>query len=373
MASPNGSLFTVGELFCGAGGLALGLKRAGLDHLWGIDNDPWACATFKRNLGSHIICADVREVDFSILPQPAGLAFGFPCNDFSVVGDRTGTRGAYGILYRQAVRALNEINPVWFIAENVPGLLSAEGGEQALQDFANAGPGYQVAVHLYRFEEYGVPQKRWRVVAVGIREDIGLLFRPPAPTHNSPVTVEEALRDVEKVPHNNEKTRHKPHVVELLRHIPEGENAWSPAVPEHLRLNVPRCRLSLIYRRLKRDEPAYTVVGSGGGGTHMYHYAEPRALTNRERARLQTFPDDFVFEGRKESVRRQIGMAVPPLAAEKIGRALVALLSGEPYRSVEPSEGVIRPTRRAVQGELFDFRSEEKIHAHRQYAGAVTT
>jgi DNA (cytosine-5)-methyltransferase 1 len=159
-----------------------------------------------------------------------------------------------------------------------------------------------------------VPQKLWRVIGVGIRRDLGLVFMPPAPTHAKPVTVSEALRGVESVQANNELPRHFSKVVELLNSIPPGENCWYEGVPEHLRLNVPNVRMSLIYRRLHPDQPAYTVVGSGGGGTHSYHHEEPRALTNRERARLQSFPDGFVFVGSSQSVRRQIGMAIPRLA-----------------------------------------------------------
>lgn len=95
--------------------------------------------------------------------------------------------------------------------------------------------------------------------------------------------------------------------------------------------------MSQIYRRLHPDEPSYTVTGSGGGGTHGYHWKEPRALTNRERARLQTFPDDFVFHGTKESIRRQIGMAVPVKGAQIIFEALLKTLSGKSYKSVDPS------------------------------------
>ena len=98
----------------------------------------------------------------------------------------------------------------------------------------------------------------------------------------------------------------------MLSHIPPGENAWYEGLPEHLRLNVKKTKISQIYKRLHPDKPAYTVTG-GGGGTHMYHYAIPRALTNRERARLQTFPDNYEFLGGKEAVRKQIGMAVPPM------------------------------------------------------------
>ena len=99
----------------------------------------------------------------------------------------------------------------------------------------------------------------------------------------------------------------------MLSYIPAGENAWYLGIPEELRLNVKGARLSSIYKRFRiLPRPAYTVTGSGGGGTHMYHWEEHRALTNRERARLQTFPDDYLFMGSKEAVRKQIGMAVPP-------------------------------------------------------------
>lgn len=338
---------TVGELFSGPGGMGYGLLQAGIEPLWAIDNDAQACKTYERNVGAHAICEDIESVDFARLPRPDGLAFGFPCNDFSQVGEQRGLEGYFGGLYRHATRALEQLQPTWFIAENVPGMLK-NGAKHVLGEFAGAGPEYRVAVHLYEFERYGVPQRRHRVIAVGIRVDRNVVFAPPAPTHGidggKPVVVaRQALQSAEAVPHNNRRTRHPPHVIERLKHIPPGENAWHPAVPEHLRLNVDGCRLSVIYRRLHPDEPSYTVTGSGGGGTHMYHWEEPRALTNRERARLQAFPDTFVFEGTKEGIRRQIGMAVPPLATEQIGRALVACLSGEEYPAVEPSIAVLGP------------------------------
>ena len=117
-------------------------------------------------------------------------------------------------------------------------------------------------------------------------------------------------------------------------HIPPGENAWYKNIPEYLKLRVKGAKMSQIYRRLHPDKPSYTVTGSGGGGTHVYHWKENRALTNRERARIQTFPDDFVFEGSKESVRRQIGMAVPPKGAQIIVEAVLKTFAGVPYNWV---------------------------------------
>ena len=95
--------------------------------------------------------------------------------------------------------------------------------------------------------------------------------------------------------------------------------------------------MSQIYKRLDPNKPSYTITGSGGGGTHGYHWDEPRALTNRERARIQTFPDDFVFEGSKEEVRKQIGMAVPPRAAKVIIEAILKTFAGVPYKWIEPT------------------------------------
>jgi DNA (cytosine-5)-methyltransferase 1 len=155
---------------------------------------------------------------------------------------------------------------------------------------------------------------------VGIREDVNVVYEKPStkPYRKIDNSAKKALSKISKNVENNKKTKQSPKVIERLKYIKEGENAFNANIPKHLRLNVKGAKLSHIYRRLVANEPAYTITGSGGGGTHVYHWKEPRALTNRERARLQTFPDDFVFVGTKESVRKQIGMAVPPLGAKII-------------------------------------------------------
>ena len=123
-----------------------------------------------------------------------------------------------------------------------------------------------------------------------------------------------------------------------MKHIKPGQNAFTADLPEELKLNVRGAKISQIYKRLDPTKPAYTVTGSGGGGTHIYHYKEHRALTNRERARLQTFPDDYVFEGSKESVRKQIGMAVPAKGAQVIFEAILNTFAGIGYDSMPASE-----------------------------------
>ena len=137
---------------------------------------------------------------------------------------------------------------------------------------------------------------------------------------------------------NNERTRMSKQVVERLNHILPGQNAWTADLPEELKIKS-KTKISQIYKRLEPEKPSYTVTGSGGGGTHIYHWKESRALTNRERARLQTFPDDYVFEGSKESVRKQIGMAVPASGAQIIFEAILKTFAGEPYESMEAYVG----------------------------------
>ncbi|MGE5403336.1 MAG: DNA cytosine methyltransferase [Candidatus Saccharibacteria bacterium] len=350
-------LFRMGELFCGPGGLALGAERAeawddfgerfNIRSVWANDIDHWTCETYRHNMSSRNDCwvieQDVRNLDIGALPPIHGLAFGFPCNDFSVVGEQRGVNGNYGELYMYGVQAINIHRPMWFVAENVSGLSSANAGEafiRILNDLATAGDGYRLTTHLYKFQDYGVPQCRHRIIIVGIRNDIDRRFRVPAPTTQfRPRTVREAIEDppILNEALNHEHTRHSARVVEMLMHIPPGENAWSEAIPEELRLNVKSARMSQIYKRLDPDKPSYTVTGSGGGGTHMYHWEVPRALTNRERARIQTFPDDFVFVGPKENVRKQIGMAVPPEGAQVIFQALMNTFAGVNYDSIPPS------------------------------------
>lgn len=344
------TVFKLAELFCGPGGLGLGAVRARVVNggktykikpVWANDIDKDSCGTYARNIHngnpSAVVCGSVEEVDFEKVPGFDALAFGFPCNDFSIVGEQRGFHGQYGPLYTYGVKAINAHNPLWFMAENVGGIESANNGEAfqiILSDLEKAGKGYNLTTHLYKFEEYGVPQRRHRIVIIGIRKDLNLGFKVPAPTSpKKHITVREVLENPpipENAP-NNERTRMSKTVVERLKHIPPGENAWYEGVPEHLRLNVKKAKLSQIYKRLDPNKPSYTITGSGGGGTHGYHYSEHRALTNRERARIQTFPDEFIFEGSKESVRKQIGMAVPPKGAEAIVTAVLKTFAGVPY------------------------------------------
>lgn len=350
------NIFKLAELFCGPGGLSLGLISASANHnfgksyaikaVWANDIDEDSCRTYALNIHNgdrtSVVCAPVETIDFEKVPSFDVLAFGFPCNDFSVVGEQKGFNGKYGPLYIYGVKAINIHHPKWFIAENVSGLQSANNGEafrKILHDLEEAGKGYKITAHLYKFEDYGVPQTRHRIVIIGIRKDLGLEFKVPAPlTAGKYVTAREAIENppIPKDASNHEITNQSKVVIERLKYIPPGENVWYAGVPEHLRLNVPKARMSQIYKRLHPDKPAYTITGSGGGGTHTYHWEENRALTNRERARIQTFPDGFTFDGSKESARKQIGMAVPPKGAQIIAEAVLKTFAGIPYNWTSP-------------------------------------
>jgi len=345
--------FRLGELFCGPGGIGYAAKTAvisdsdfSISHAWANDYDKDTCATYARNLAPNsktVICEDIRKLDFGRLKNVSAidaLAFGFPCNDFSVVGEQKGIDGTFGPLYSFGIKAIKKFKPQWFLAENVGGLRNSNDGKtfsKILSEMHQAG--YSVYPHLYKFEEYGVPQARHRIIIIGIRNDIDVVYKIPSPESYKMKTCKDAI---EKPPisdkaFNNELTNQSKNVVERLKHIKPGENAFTADIPKHLQLNVKGAKISQIYKRLDPKKPSYTVTGSGGGGTHVYHWSENRALTNRERARLQTFPDKFEFVGSKESVRKQIGMAVPVDGVRIIFSAILKSFANEPYESVQAS------------------------------------
>lgn len=310
------------SLFSGCGGLDLGLVQAGYQVVWANDFEHWACQTYKRNFGDHVHECSIVDVDFSKVPDCDIMTGGFPCQDFSMISKRGGLDTDRGNLYKHFVRAVDEKRPKVFIGENVRGLLSANKGkaiQQIVDDFEALG--YTVKYKLCNFAKYGAPQLRERVLIVGIRNDIDYDFEFPEYTHDESnyYTAGQALKGVEKIPYNNEHQKITEGTVEKLKLIPEGKNFT--AIPKDSPHYV-KGMISHVYRRLHRDLPSTTIIAGGGGGTWGYHYEENRPLTNRERARLFGYPDDFIFEGSITEVRRQIGNSVPPIAAKVFGEHL---------------------------------------------------
>ena len=355
-------MLKIAELFCGAGGFAEGARKAGFKHVWGVDNHEDSCKSFKNNQKCEAYYEDIKnfakEDNLKRIKKEHGningLLFGFPCNDFSLVGKNKKMKGEYGGLYKYACNVLDFFQPEYFVAENVTALGKKfkfnsskeekvdeifdkeqlqndnyKNFKKIMGDLANCSkPGYTIYADNYKFEEYGIPQTRHRIILVGFRNNFftenNISFKRPEKSNNEFRTCKDALENppIPEWAQHQELTKHDERVIRRLKKTREGKNVWDLGDDKDGLPGVKKARMSHIYKRLDSSKPAYTVTGSGGGGTHVYHYKENRALTNRERARLQTFPDKYNFFGGKESIRRQIGMAVPVLGAEKIMKAV---------------------------------------------------
>lgn len=343
------NVFKLGELYCGPGGLACGALRAhssdgkySIVHAWANDYDHDTCMTYTKNIcpknPESVHEGDVRNLDLDSLGAIDAFAYGFPCNSFSNVGEHQGLKNEkFGQLYWYGVEVLKKYRPKFFIAENVSGIRSAGSGDFQVILSDLRGAGYKLTANLYKAEQYGVPQTRHRVIIVGIRDDLDVEFHVPDPSQytDCDVTAQTALSGIPASAPNNEVRPLQEKVIRRLSLIQPGENVWQAEerlgedFPDELKIKT-KTRISQIYRKLAPDRPAYTVTAAGGGGTFMYHWTN-RELTNRERARLQTFPDDYEFIGNYSSVRKQIGMAVPCRLSEIVTTAVLNSFAGIAY------------------------------------------
>ena len=334
-------IFKIFSTFTGAGGLDIGFHgdfnfldnyfpKLKFETIKAVEIDKHACDTLKYNNNyfpnTDIINNDITTVDPKNYSQSKYdvLLGGFPCVTFSIVGKQIGlTDHINGKLYESFVNFVEELRPKVFLAENVKGILSANNGKAIkiiTKRFEDTG--YKLKIKLVNFADYGVPQMRERVLFIGIRDDINDEFNIPHPTHiKRHISCSDAFKEINKTCVNNNLMKQLSTTTEKLQAIPEGGNFKD--LPTHLAV---KGLMSNIYRKLHRDQPAYTVIASGGGGTWTYHYEEPRALTNRERARLQTFPDNFIFQGNNTEVRRQIGNAVPAVGIYPFAKEVERIL-----------------------------------------------
>ena len=317
---------TVVSLFSGCGGMDIGFRNAGFDVVWANDINQYACETYRKYLGDHIVPGSIEDIPLKDIPKADVVVGGFPCQDFSIIWKQPGLEGKRGSLYLSFVEVVRHVQPKVFVAENVRGLMTLDKGkilERIVADFKAAG--YTIRVDLYNFAEYGVPQIRERVLIVGVRDNLKAVFNKPAPTNSKDdyVSSKAALRGVSKIKQNNERINISQKTKEMLQMIPPGGNFTS--IPKDHKLYV-KGMISHVYRRLHPDKPSMTIIAAGGGGTWGYHYKAPRPLTNRERARLFTFPDDMIFYGSVAEVRRQIGNAVPPKGVQPVAESIKCFL-----------------------------------------------
>ena len=271
--------------------------------IWANELNQAACRTYGRNLSENIHCGDIWDY-MKILPSGADvLVGGFPCQDLSINGKGLGINGKRSSLYAAMVEAIKIVKPKVFVAENVKGLLLKTRRESFLKIMKDFGSlGYDVSHQLYHAADYGVPQSRERVFIVGTLKSVEK-FVPPEPERSSEnwLTASEAISDLE-TRQTDEKFNH----------------VWSAAKVSGEQGN----------RHLVADRPGFTIRAECHGNI-QFHYSLPRRISMREAARIQSFPDNFIFDSKLRETERQVGNAVPPVLAWHIAKSVATCLAAE--------------------------------------------
>ena len=307
--------YSLVSLFSGCGGMDLGFlggfdfhgthfSTQPIDVIWANEQNEKACATYRENFSHDIMQGDIWDL-IDTLPASADIVIGgFPCQDISVNNRKAkGVDGERSGLYKAMVQVVSQTNPRIFVAENVKALLNSNHRSslnKVINDFSELG--YNVSYKLYNAASFGVSQTRERVMIIGTQLGEGIFYHP-----------KELLNQKEWIPVEN--------VIGDLLDSPRDPNwshEWSVAKNEASQGN----------RSLKRGRPGYTMRAECHGNTH-YHYELPRRISNREGARIQSFPDNFTFASRIRDTERQIGNAVPPVLAWHIAKSVVSYLNGD--------------------------------------------
>lgn len=320
--SPEQTEFTFVDLFCGAGGLSKGLELAGMQGVCGLDWFKEAGMTYRRNFHHSLVEGDITQPQIKELfyrtckenlkgRQLTVIAGGFPCQGFSMAGNRI-VDDPRNSLYKEMLEIVKTLQPQYVVCENVVGLRTMLGGgveRKIISDFREAG--YEMNVTTLRAANYYVPQKRDRVIFIGNR--IGATNYHPHPllTPDRYISTGEAIGDLVSHPvdegFNHLPTKHSPDMEARISAVPEGQSLYKG--------------YSDAWKKCPWDEASCTIKENHGGVN--LHPKLPRVLTAREMARLQSFPDDFIFEGKKNKQLVQIGNAVPPLLAKAIGLSVI--------------------------------------------------
>ena len=344
---PNAN-YGVLELFAGAGGLAIGLESAGLKCVALNEIDKWACQTLRENRPHwNVLEGDVQDFDFTKFKDEIEVVTGgFPCQSFSYAGKRLGLDDARGTLFYEFARVVKEVNPPICIGENVKGLLSHDQGNTLKGMISILDEiGYEVApIRILKAINYNVPQKRERLILVGIRKDIDIEFNYPKP-HTKIFTLTDALKkgplfdcDVPKSK-GSEYPKHKKEVLDLVP--PKGY--W-----RDLPIEIQKTYMGKSFylgggktgmaRRIGWDEPSLTLTCSPAQKqTERCHPDETRPFTVREYARIQTFPDNWSFVGSVSQQYKQIGNAVPCNLGQEVGYSIIDFLNSH-YEKLNKSD-----------------------------------
>ena len=328
--SSNSDTFSIGnhegvtaiELFAGAGGLALGLEQAGINTIEYVEFDKACCETLHTNRPNwNIVCDDIHSVDFTPYHGKIDIVSGgFPCQAFSYAGKKLGFEDTRGTLFHEFARCIKEVQPPLFLAENVRGLVSHDKGRTLttiISVFESLG--YTTQYKILNACYYGVGQKRERIVIIGIRNDLDIKFEYPAPDKEW-TTIRKALAGCPKSI-GEEYSERKKKVLDL---VPPG-GCWVDLPEDIAKEYMGKSYYSGggrrgMARRISWDEPCLTLTCSPSQKqTERCHPEETRPFTVREYARIQAFPDDWVFCGGIGDQYKQIGNAVPVEMARRIG------------------------------------------------------
>lgn len=338
------------DLFCGCGGLSFGFELAGFEIIAGIDNWKDALITFEKNhRNSKTILADLfNDKPKKIMEQVKSkidiIVGGPPCQGFSIAGKRM-IDDPRNLLYKSFVEFVGVVKPKAFVMENVANIISMNDGlikKQIIEDFENLG--YVVNVKVLNASEYGVPQNRRRAFFVGTIRSIKIPFIFPDKfsytintkeaisdlpeeslpdgsiyLHNPESSYQELMRVNSRGIFNHQATVHNPKTIEIINQVPDGGNYKS--LP--LKLQATR-KVNIAWTRMSSWKPCFTI---DTGHNHHFHFEYNRVPTARESARIQSFPDNYVFIGNKGSQLKQIGNAVPPLLAKEIAKSLIKVLN----------------------------------------------
>lgn len=328
------------ELFAGGGGLAIGMEKAGLKAVFLNEQDKHACSTLRKNRPNwNVIEGDISKVDFTQIKDEIDiLTGGFPCQAFSYAGKSRGFEDTRGTLFYEMAKAIKILKPKVFMAENVRALLTHDNGETlktikgVIDDL-----GYKlIEPKVLKAMFFKVPQKRERLILVAIRKDLahGVDFKWPSP-YKRIMTLRDAFFAGELYDTNVESSvgqTYPPRKKEIMEHVPQG-GYWRD-LPDELQREYMKKSYFLsggktgMARRLSLDEPSLTLTTAPAQNqTERCHPTETRPLEIREYARIQTFPDDWEFQGSMSAIYKQIGNAVPVNMSAAIGTSLVRLLN----------------------------------------------
>ena len=341
---PNND-YTVLELFAGAGGLAVGMEKAGLKCVLLNEIDKWACETLRKNRPNwNVLEGDIKSFNFlEYRDQIDVVTGGFPCQAFSYAGKKLGLSDARGTLFYEFARVVKEVNPPICIGENVRGLLSHEKGK-TLEGMISILDeiGYNVVpVQVLKAINFNVPKKRERLILVGIRKDINVEYEYPKP-YKKIYNLEDALKkgvlfdcDVPK----SDGSKYPKSKIDVLDLVPP-KGYWRD-LPLDIQKEFMGGSFYLgggktgIARRIGWDEPCLTLTCSPAQKqTERCHPEETRPFTVREYARIQTFPDEWKFEGSIAQQYKQIGNAVPINLGKEVGYSIVKFLN-KYYKSLK--------------------------------------